>query len=689
MVSCRALNPTARKAKSNDPNAGGSAAGSDRPAVVHGWLRSRLGAVLLDGGIPLLAIVAFAILSRGLYLGEFYLSNPLATDLISDAKLYHQWAESIANGDWLGAPQPFHHPPLYPYLLGLIYSVLGSTPAWMVALQSLCGVANLILFYVLARRVAERRGAWIVTACAALYFPLPFYETRLLAESLTTFASALGLIWLTAQRRSAGDYLIAGILLGVACALRPNELLAVALLFAVIGVIRSSERKFALPALLLGVALPIAPFFLRNWIHAGEPVVLCDTGGINLLLAWNDSAGISFKTSDPALGDVERQPEIARRMAREGDSALPSHSEASARLRNRALRYIFEHPLDSCALAMRRLAASFSNFEYCIVYPPSAERPIQSMSWLFPLPFAILGALFLAGLSRLRRISAARNEGESWLFLAFVVAQLATMVAFFVYSRFRIVALPALLPIAALGVDALLKRQKLATGLAVLGLALGFLPPTREATDQEINQRVTLASAFRLRNDFESASQQLERIGDDPGISVRATLERFELARTFENASAAVAVLEQGLARSPEQPLYLERLAYYYALQAAPPRLPDAIALARRAVAAAPALREPHRTLGIALRIARNGPELQKAMEQAVAAIGPDAELLALYGAGLALNGDPERAATVLERAVEIDPKERKAWAELVEVYAALGRRDDLIRARLELQRLR
>lgn len=652
-------------------------------------MRSRLGAIALDGGIPLLLIVAFAILSRGLYLGEFYLSNPFASDLISDAKLYHEWAQSIANGDILGPPEPFHHPPLYPYLLGLIYAVLGSSPAWMVALQTLSGIATLVLCYVLARRVAERRSAWIVTAGAALYFPLPFYETRLLAESLTTFSGALALVWLTANRRSAGNYLVGGILLGIACALRPNELLAVAVLFAVIAAVRASERRFALPALLLGVALPIAPFTLRNWIHAGEPVVLCDTGGINLLLAWNESAGISFKTADPALGDVERQPEIARRMAREGDPTLPSHSEASARLRNRALRYVLEHPLDSSALALRRLAASFSNFEYCIVYPPSAERPIQSMSWLFPLPFALLGALFLAGLCRLPRTAAARSEGDGWIFLAFVVAQLATMIAFFVYSRFRIVALPALLPIAALGIEALLERRRIAIGLAALGLVLGFLPPPQEATDQEINQRVTLASAFRFRKDFDAASHQLEQLGDDPGISVRATLERFEMARVFDNDAAAVAILEQGLSRSPEQPLYLARLAYYYALQAEPPRLQDAIALARRAIAAAPALREPYRTLGIALRISKNGPELVAAMEQALAALGPDAELLALHGAGLALRGDLEGAATVLERAVAIDPKERKAWAELVEVYKSLDRREDMVRAYGELQRLK
>ena len=94
------------------------------------------------------------------------------------------------------------------------------------------------------------------------------------------------------------------------------------------------------------------------------------------------------------------------------------------------------------------------------------------MSWLFPLPFALLGALFLAGLCRLPRTAAARSEGDGWIFLAFVVAQLATMIAFFVYSRFRIVALPALLPIAALGIEALLERRRIAIGLAALGLVL-------------------------------------------------------------------------------------------------------------------------------------------------------------------------------------------------------------------------
>jgi tetratricopeptide (TPR) repeat protein len=49
---------------------------------------------------------------------------PFFTVLMGDAQGYDAWGKRIARGDWLGH-EVFYQAPLYPYFLGLIYSLVG------------------------------------------------------------------------------------------------------------------------------------------------------------------------------------------------------------------------------------------------------------------------------------------------------------------------------------------------------------------------------------------------------------------------------------------------------------------------------------------------------------------------------------------------------------------------------------
>src|SRR5262249_50073068 len=49
-------------------------------------------------------------------------NSPLVTVLMGDAKAYDGWARQIAQGDWLGH-DVFYQAPLYPYFLGILYTL--------------------------------------------------------------------------------------------------------------------------------------------------------------------------------------------------------------------------------------------------------------------------------------------------------------------------------------------------------------------------------------------------------------------------------------------------------------------------------------------------------------------------------------------------------------------------------------
>jgi 4-amino-4-deoxy-L-arabinose transferase-like glycosyltransferase len=119
-----------------------------------------------------------------------------------DALSYHNWAQRLAAGDWIGR-EAFHMPPLYPYLLGVVYRVFGPGDAIKI-LQGGLGVLNGALIYLIGQRIGGRTVGALAFVLSLLYGPLLFYEIQLLN---TTFAITLALLLILAldSAANAGD----------------------------------------------------------------------------------------------------------------------------------------------------------------------------------------------------------------------------------------------------------------------------------------------------------------------------------------------------------------------------------------------------------------------------------------------------------------------------------------------------
>src|SRR2546426_18312 len=112
-----------------------------------------LWAIPVSLALVLLAAAAF----RAVYF-YLYARNSIFFDgLILDSSVYDSWARSIVAGDWIGRKE-FYFPPLYPYLLALVFRTFGHTLAIVYLLQAGHGAAGAAVRRLPGDPAGARRG---------------------------------------------------------------------------------------------------------------------------------------------------------------------------------------------------------------------------------------------------------------------------------------------------------------------------------------------------------------------------------------------------------------------------------------------------------------------------------------------------------------------------------------------------
>jgi len=131
---------------------------------------------LRAGGRPLLALLLVALAIKLAAALTAQDDDPLAALPTSDARYYVDRALGLMGlaADPL-ARQPYHLPPLYPWVLATVPGVQDGSWTGVRVLQALAGTLALAGVYTLARRRVSRTGALIAVGLTALYAPLTFY----------------------------------------------------------------------------------------------------------------------------------------------------------------------------------------------------------------------------------------------------------------------------------------------------------------------------------------------------------------------------------------------------------------------------------------------------------------------------------------------------------------------------------
>lgn len=206
-----------------------------------------------------------------------------------------------------------YRPPLYPLVLSA--AVLGGGPHWRTvvgAIHWLFGVGTILCVLSIVRYRGP--SACVLAAILVAADPILLHHSRLImteTQSAFLVAVTLAVFFQAANRPGRLWWFFGGVLLGLCCLTRPTFLpwpLMVAGLWMLgqISMRRSLSRtpqvssgtphwedknknpqllRFAL--VVLGMALAIAPWGIRNWMVFGRPILGTTHGGYTLYLANN------------------------------------------------------------------------------------------------------------------------------------------------------------------------------------------------------------------------------------------------------------------------------------------------------------------------------------------------------------------------------------------------------------------
>lgn len=576
--------------------------------------------------------------------------SPLFDVLLIDSAFYDGKARAIAAGRGWG-PDVYFMAPLYPYLLGALYSLVGATWIGVAALQSVLGAASCALVQRIGRHLGERGTGLAAGLVYATYAPAVLHDGALLTASVIVLLDLAGLWWLlrgVEGGRAHGRLLFAaGVALGLSALARANALLFVAL--APLGIWRAlGAWRPALRASLTlggGVLLALLPATLRNRVVGGELVLSAANAGMNFYTGNHPGARGAYAPPDfltTAEPEAERADYLAEAARRQGVGSL-SAGEASRFWMGEGLAALSEDPARAAALLATKLQLFLHRVEAPTNLSFAFARDHSLPLRLLPVQFGLLAPLAVAGLTLLRR-------RERLLLGVYLATPLATCLLFFVSAEYRLPAAPVAAVLAVHGARGIwARRGRLATpggavvGAAlVAGLALTHWPTalTRSLESRRLDY-YNFARLYLREGRLAQAEPLLERsLAIDP---------RFPLARQ------ALAGVYRETERGDQADLLMAELA-----------LDERLARARTALEAG----DPVGAEALYL--------------QALALDPPDpARVLLRLGQCAAARGEHPRAIDYLRRALDLRPDLHRARVRLAESLLASGDREG---ARAELE---
>lgn len=463
-----------------------------------------------------LSVFALALALRSLALWQLSGSVLLDT-IIGDARNYDLWARRLAGGDWLGS-EVFYQAPLYPYFLGVVYSLFGEEVLLARCLQIVIGAASCALLAQAGWRFLSKPVGIAAGLLLACYAPAIVADVAVGKSVLDIFFVCLSLWILAGMHDGArpGPCLGLGLSLGLLILTRENALAFLVVLAPWLALRPGVRRqRIAATALFaLGIALVLLPVALRNWHVGGEFHLTTSQFGHNFFIGNNEAADGTYAPVVPRRGEpqVERQDAIDLAEKAMGRSLTPA--EVSDYFTRAGLRYIRSQPLDWLALMGRKVVLAFNAIELVDTKDQYSHHDLSSVlrltGGLFHfgvlVPLALLG-VWVTWSDRARLLP---------IYLLFLVYT-STLLVFYMFGRYRIPLIPMLALFAAAAVvrfpDFLRENRagRIAAGVAAAAAAAVFC--NWHIADEDYMRSVT---QYNLGNELVAAGridEAMERYG--------------------------------------------------------------------------------------------------------------------------------------------------------------------------------
>jgi len=596
----------------------------------------------------LLGIWLVALLLRGVYVWEIS-RTPFADLRLGDAEAYHEWAQRIAGGEWLGRGV-FYQAPFYPYFLSVIYRLLGDSTTTVRVIQAIIGAFSCVLLASVGVSLFGRAGA-IAGMLLAIYPAAIYFDGLLEKTSLVIFftAALLAMLAVPPERVSMRHRLATGIALGLLALTRENALLLapIVLLWSWVGSssgLSPARRAADTTAFVAGVVIVLLPVGLRNHAVGGEFHLTTSQFGPNFYIGNHAGATGTYEPLVPGHGSAADERQDATRLAEEAAGHKLGPAEVSRFWTGRGLADIRTKPAEWLRLAGRKLALTFNAVEIADtesrdVYAESSRvlRVLRPFGFDVLLGLATFGALVTAQIWR-----------RAWWLYAIAATYAVSVALFYVLERYRIPIVPALMVMAA---GAVTHPQVLRGTTARTAVALGA------AILVVAGARVPLADEHRAR-----ATHYIAIAG--------------VLSRDAGRFADAMHFYERAIAVEPDAPAAHFGLGVLLVKMR---RVEDAIPHFRSAVRLRPDYAEAHYDLALALAATGRAQDALGEYDAAVRLRPEHVETrLALAKTFLTLD-QPERAAREYEHVLAADAGNMRALLGAGVALAKMGRAEEAL----------
>jgi 4-amino-4-deoxy-L-arabinose transferase-like glycosyltransferase len=400
--------------------------------------------------LALLGIVAVGVVIRVVYT---LVESPWPPPGLDDQFYFSALPKLLADGHGFVAPFKLYfqhvsvataeHPPLYSVVLTLPALVgLDSADAFRLA-GSVFGAGTIALVGLLGRRLAGDRAGLIAAGIAAVYPTLIAADGALMSETLYGLLTAASLLaaYRLVDAPGAGRAAVLGGLVALTALTRGEALVLLPLVLIPVVWRRGAWQRDGLRAAaiaLVAFLIVLTPWTARNWIVFNRPVAIATNSGTAVAGA---NCAVTYASGDHLGGwyppCIKEHP---------GKNEAEHHAEA---LKD-GVRYADHHLGRLPVVLAARLGRVWSVYKPFAI-PEGRSVRVQKVgviAFFLLVPFGVAGYFLL------------RRRGEvTWILLAPFIIVAVTALTTYGNLRFREPAEIALVVLAAIALDELLRRR--------------------------------------------------------------------------------------------------------------------------------------------------------------------------------------------------------------------------------------
>lgn len=447
-----------------------------------------------------------------------------------DARWHDEWAQEIASGK-LFDEGVYFRAPLYPMFLGLIYSLFGhSHLAGKLALSFLGAIGCVLTALIAAKCFSDRKLGILAGFLLAVCGTAIYFDGELLIEGFSSFLNLTGLLMLiwAAHKKRPELILLAGIIFGLSSIARPNALITLPVL---IWFVAHGDKRFVKAlVLIVGVAIPIMPITVKNYVKGNDLVLISSQGGINFYIGNNPESdgktsvapghyGISTDTG-PYTDNVRVSAKV---VAEQETGKILKPSEVSRFWSGKAMAFITDSPVEWAALTLKKTYFFFNAFEIPSnrdIYGAIKHSPVVSAlttKGVLAIPMGIILPLGILGM--LMALLSENRSRITWLLAMFALFYSVSIIMFFVTARFRVPIIPILVIFSARALFSVVESVRESPGikpvaLIVLLIAACVISNSRAFGVREFQARefhISAGKVFYVKGRYEEAITEFNK----------------------------------------------------------------------------------------------------------------------------------------------------------------------------------